>query len=312
MGILLLKLNEYRVAHAKNEMNIGLKHVTVLEEAHHLLPRVSTEQGAEASNIKGKAVEMLSNSIAEMRTYGEGFIIVDQSPNMLDLSAIRNTHTKIIMRLAEMEDRQDIGKSATLNDAQIDEIPKLERGGAVVYQNGWEEAILCKVEKSSIERSFEKKKKPFIFYPDKKLEVKKEIDTKIVEFIIVKIFYSQEKVDNIKKWLEDYSDKWFGFYPEDDLFNCLSDTKEKCSILRGVKILNVVLPVNELKQKLKTFVGGEDKTKYVKSFIKKHTHITEKQFILPLISLLKVASANEPRQVEKKLYRKINKIRRGM
>jgi hypothetical protein len=79
-----------------------------------------------------------------------------------------------------------------------------------------------------------------------------------------------------------------------------------------VKILNVVLPVNELKQKLKKSVEDEDKTKHVTYFIKKHTCITEKQFILPLISLLKVASANEPRQVEKKLYRKINKIRRGM
>ncbi len=149
MGILLLKLNQYRMA--KSSMNSDLKHVTVLEEAHHLLPRTSTESSSESGNIKGKAVEMLSNAIAEMRTYGEGFIIVDQSPNMLDISAIRNTNTKIIMRLSELEDRNDIGKAATLTDEQIDEIPKLEQGVAVVYQNGWEESILCKVEKSKVE-----------------------------------------------------------------------------------------------------------------------------------------------------------------
>jgi hypothetical protein len=37
---------------------------------------------------------MISNSIAEMRTYGEGFIIVDQSPAMVAQSAITNTNTK--------------------------------------------------------------------------------------------------------------------------------------------------------------------------------------------------------------------------
>ena len=41
---------------------------------------------------------MITNGIAEMRTYGEGFIIVDQFPNLLDPSAIRNTNTKIILR----------------------------------------------------------------------------------------------------------------------------------------------------------------------------------------------------------------------
>jgi len=76
---------------------------------------------------------------------------VDQSPNMLDISAIRNTNTKIIMRLSELEDRQDIGKSATLSDKQIDEIPKLDRGVTDVYQNGREEAILCKAQISDVE-----------------------------------------------------------------------------------------------------------------------------------------------------------------
>ena len=146
MGIMMLKLMEYRSAKQENS-NSELKHVTVLEEAHHLLKRTSTEQSGESANLQGKAVEMLSNAIAEMRTYGEGFIIADQSPNMLDMSAIRNTGTKIIMRLPEFTDRNDIGKSAALNEKQIDEIPKLATGVAVVYQNNWLEAILCKVDK---------------------------------------------------------------------------------------------------------------------------------------------------------------------
>ena len=146
MGILVMKLNEYRMSEA-TEMNSKLKHVTVLEEAHNILKRVSTEQNSESSNVSGKSVEMLSNAIAEMRTYGEGFIIADQSPNAVDVSAIRNTNTKIIMRLPDEVDRRLAGKAAALKDEQLDEIAKLPKGVAVVYQNDWIEPVLCKVNK---------------------------------------------------------------------------------------------------------------------------------------------------------------------
>ena len=146
MGILVMRLNEYRISGA-TEMNSKLKHVTVLEEAHNILKRVSTEQNSESSNVSGKSVEMLSNAIAEMRTYGEGFIIADQSPNAVDVSAIRNTNTKIIMRLPDEVDRRLAGKAAALKDEQLDEIAKLPKGVVVVYQNDWIEPVLCKVNK---------------------------------------------------------------------------------------------------------------------------------------------------------------------
>lgn len=144
-GLLFIKLQEYRMSQS-NEFNSGLKHLTVLEEAHNLLRRTSFAQSDEGSNLQGKSVEMISNSIAEMRTYGEGFIIADQAPNLLDESVIRNTNTKIIMRLPQQEDRESVGKSISLNDKQIDEIPKLKTGVAVIYQNNWTEAVLCKVD----------------------------------------------------------------------------------------------------------------------------------------------------------------------
>ena len=135
MGILVLKLQEYRMSQA--EMNSPLRHLTVLEEAHNLLKRTSTEQSSESSNLLGKSVEMLANAIAEMRTYGEGFIIADQAPGLLDLSVIRNTNTKIIMRLPDFSDRELVGRSANLNDDQILELAKLPKGVAAVYQNEW-------------------------------------------------------------------------------------------------------------------------------------------------------------------------------
>ena len=144
MGILVMRLQEYRMT--SGDMNADLKHVTILEEAHNLLKRTSTEQSSESSNLLGKSVEMLSNAIAEVRTYGEGFVIADQAPGLLDMSVIRNTNTKIIMRLPDAEDRNLVGKSANLSEEQIKELAKLPTGVAAVYQNNWLEPILCKVE----------------------------------------------------------------------------------------------------------------------------------------------------------------------
>lgn len=151
MGILVLKLQEYRMTNG--DMNAELKHITVLEEAHNLLKRTSTEQMAESANLLGKSVEMLANAIAEMRTYGEGFIIADQAPGLMDLSVIRNTNTKIIMRLPDFSDRDLVGKSANLNDDQIIELAKLPKGVAAVYQNEWIQPVLCKVEKVEYDKT---------------------------------------------------------------------------------------------------------------------------------------------------------------
>ncbi len=144
MGLIVLKLQEYRMTQGI-EMNAGLRHLTILEEAHNLLKKTSTEQSSESSNVTGKSVEMITNAIAEMRTFGEGFVIVDQAPNLLDTAAIRNTNTKIILRLPEGGDRESIGASMALNTKQINEVSKLPTGVAVVYQNNWQEAVLVKL-----------------------------------------------------------------------------------------------------------------------------------------------------------------------
>lgn len=147
MGILVLKLQEHRMTQGI-EHNSGLRHLTVLEEAHNLLKRTSTEQPADGGNLLGKSVEMLSNAIAEMRTYGEGFVIADQAPGLLDASVIRNTNTKIVLRLPEGGDRELVGGSEALTDAQVAELARLPRGVAAVYQNDWIEAVLCKIDKA--------------------------------------------------------------------------------------------------------------------------------------------------------------------
>ena len=145
MGLLVMKLQEYRMESGEGA-NLPVRHVTVLEEAHNILKRTAFDTSMESSNVAGKSVELLANSIAEMRTYGEGFIIADQSPGLMDMSVIRNTNTKIILRLPDLSDRELVGKSAGLSEEQILELSKLPTFVASVYQNNWMESVLCKFE----------------------------------------------------------------------------------------------------------------------------------------------------------------------
>lgn len=146
MGLIVYILNEYRVDR-KTENNNGLKHITVLEEAHNLLK--NTGNGG-SSELIGKSVEMLTNTIAEIRTYGEGFIIVDQSPSSVDIAAIKNTNTKIVLRTPEANDREAVGRSVGLTEDQVNEIAKLPSGVAVVYQNDWINPVLTMINKANI------------------------------------------------------------------------------------------------------------------------------------------------------------------
>lgn len=194
MGMLVLKLQEYRMT--SDDMNADLKHITVLEEAHNLLKRTSTEQTSESANLLGKSVEMLTNAIAEMRTYGEGFIIADQAPGLLDMAVIRNTNTKIIMRLPDQTDRELVGKSANLNEDQITELAKLPCGVAAVYQNEWVQPVLCKIDKHEInDRKYEYQPEDEVYLD----AMSKEISDSLLDCIMDKeLFHKDDKAD-IKK-----------------------------------------------------------------------------------------------------------------
>lgn len=148
MGLMVYILNEYRVDR-KIESNSGLKHITVLEEAHNLLKNTSGRD----TELTGKSVEMLTQTIAEIRTYGEGFIIVDQSPSSVDIAAIKNTNTKIVLRTPEANDRDAIGKSIGLTEDQVSEIAKLPAGVAVVYQNNWVSPVLTLINKAQVKEA---------------------------------------------------------------------------------------------------------------------------------------------------------------
>ena len=142
MGVLIIRLDELRQSEKNTKgMNRPLHHVTLLEEAHNIL---SASQ-AQASSINAKAVEILNRGIAEMRSYGEGFIIIDQTPSRLDNSVISNTGTKIVFNLQNSEDTLPMGKAMSLNVDQTADLSVLPCGVCVARSRGWTAPAQIKV-----------------------------------------------------------------------------------------------------------------------------------------------------------------------
>ncbi|MFW2154062.1 hypothetical protein, partial [Acinetobacter gyllenbergii] len=74
-----------------------------------------------------------------------GLIIADQIPNKLAPEVLKNTNTKIIHRLFAADDRHAIGETVGLNEEQINFLPMLKAGEAIVYSAGWHEAVRTQV-----------------------------------------------------------------------------------------------------------------------------------------------------------------------
>ncbi len=147
MGVLIDKLQNYRKYNA-TRANYPLRHVTVLEEAHNILPS-NSEGSSEGVNIRAESVKSISKAISEMRTYGEGFFIIDQSPAAVSDIAISYTSTKIVMRLPGQDDIDVAGASLGLTQAQKSQIPMLPQGQAIVKQGDWLKPIVVHIDKAS-------------------------------------------------------------------------------------------------------------------------------------------------------------------
>ena len=240
MGLVVYILNEYRID-TKQGNNKGLKHVTVLEEAHNLLKNTTSLD----SNLIGKSVEMLTNTIAEIRTYGEGFIIVDQSPSSVDIAAIKNTNTKIVLRTPEANDREAIGRSIGLTTDQVNEIAKLPSGVAVVYQNDWVSPVLTMINKANIEEKEFRYKNNSVIKPIK--EARSEIVAMLLQPWIQREYIRRKKLIQDLKSLEIKRDirKFIEKSIEDYVFlngKLLWKTNE---IKKLQKVLKAILDIKE-------------------------------------------------------------------
>lgn len=130
-----------------------LKHIIIVEEAHRLF-KSNTTQGSnqEVAAPEAQLVGTLSNMMAEIRAYGEGFIIVDQSPNKVAEDVVSNSSTKIVHRLDNKKDIDMIENSLLMKDmSKI--ISGLTRGAAIVRTEGMMKPIKVQMDESTIKSS---------------------------------------------------------------------------------------------------------------------------------------------------------------
>ena len=138
MSILMQDLYEYRIsAYMHNEnyrrraQRNKLMHFTVVEEAHNVLLKPQMDFGG-SGNPQQVVADLFGNMLSEIRSYGEGLMIVDQVPTRLIPDAIKNTNYKIVHRLTSPDDCEVMAAGLALRPDQKPLISSLGIGNAII------------------------------------------------------------------------------------------------------------------------------------------------------------------------------------
>jgi hypothetical protein len=144
-GALLIKLVEYLRLRARAEGRTGaaagLRHLTVIEEAH----RVLRQPPGSGSRAASHAAEMLADLLGAIRAYGEGLVIAERAPSTLIPDVIANTAVKIVHRLPSLDDREAVGARMNLSGAQSQYLVTLAPGEAAVFCDGMDHPVLTRM-----------------------------------------------------------------------------------------------------------------------------------------------------------------------
>lgn len=136
IALLLLSILAYVNANYVGEG--GLKNFILLEEAHVLLD--ASSNGSEgAANPAAIAQGLVKRMLAEIRSYGVGLAIADQSPRKVGIDIVALTDIKVAFRLVESQDKQILADSTGMSDVQTMRLAKLKPGEAFLFFNKLEE-----------------------------------------------------------------------------------------------------------------------------------------------------------------------------
>ncbi|MCD8361675.1 MAG: ATP-binding protein [Lachnospiraceae bacterium] len=108
-----------------------LKNILLIDEAHVLLQqRGGAGDGADS---QGSTVETLEDLIKEIRSYGTGIIIADQSPTSVGREILANTDVKMIFKLVEQENRDAVRTATNMSDLNYELLGRLGVGEALLH-----------------------------------------------------------------------------------------------------------------------------------------------------------------------------------
>lgn len=138
MSLLMLSLYEYRISaytwddsYRKEAQKNQLLHLTVIEEAHNVLSKPQGNYGG-TGDPQQAAADLFVSMLSEIRSYGEGMMIVDQVPTRLIPDAIKNTNYKIVHRLTAPDDCEVMAAGLALRPDQKSLIVSLGIGNAII------------------------------------------------------------------------------------------------------------------------------------------------------------------------------------
>ncbi len=150
MMFVLTALREY----CKLRRGKGLQHLTLIEEAHRVMSNVAPVGNQEiAANTQAEGAQAFAGMLAEIRAYGEGILIAEQSPSKLVRDAVANTNLKIAHKLHDQREREAIAAAMTMDEEQQTYLGRLPRGQAAVFTGDYEKATFMTVRpyKDSVE-----------------------------------------------------------------------------------------------------------------------------------------------------------------
>ena len=155
MSVLMLSLYEYRKSQYAHDADYRraaqenkLLHLTLVEEAHNIL--MNPQPGASSNNPQKVVADLFTNILSEIRSYGEGLMIVDQYPTRLIPDAIKNTNYQVIHRLVSPDDSSVMASSISLREEQKALIPCLSPGDAIVCGDRDDAAAWIHVKKTAV------------------------------------------------------------------------------------------------------------------------------------------------------------------
>ncbi|MFW5721582.1 MAG: ATP-binding protein, partial [Bacteroidota bacterium] len=135
--ITMFLLSQLRNVIRTGKLNTKFNYLILLEEAHNIVGTDIKRSGEETSNPKEIASKFVTKMMAEVRSYGVGFLISDQFPTAVDPMIVKNTSTKIAHRVISQEDKEKLADSMLLTEAQKEKLTASTPGESFIFMEKW-------------------------------------------------------------------------------------------------------------------------------------------------------------------------------
>jgi hypothetical protein len=147
-SLLVTGIAEYLEAQTATQPKASraLRHLLVLEEAHHLLKRVHPRTSIDGGHTaQQQAIDSLVALLREARGLGLGVMLIDQLPSSLAEDAVKLPGLTIIHHLKDADERLLDGRQANLTDDQLRHIGTMPCGEAILHQGFTSQAVNIQV-----------------------------------------------------------------------------------------------------------------------------------------------------------------------